>query len=397
VPRAFHLVGLLLLWPLAAIAGEPSAPAEGADVLPLQPVEELKLPLEPAAPPELLPAPQPPAEEPAPPVKPMLRTVKGYYVGYADDSFEAVRRYASALDIVAGQWLAVDRAGQIKEAPDFARNDEVRRIVHAAGRKVYTCVINKDFDRGVLTSILSSAARRSATIDRIIAFVEKKGDDGIDLDFEGVRAGHQAGYTAFVKELSEKLHARGKELSIALDVTWGGAPSPGLDYRVLAQYADSIMPMTYTYGPGRVPHSPISYLEQAAKLGVRSMAPEKFMIGIGVYGRDYNLRTGQRTHPNAQKLQAILANHSPKVTLNEKTLTKTLSYQDASGHAHLMHFDDPETIRAKLTRLAERYQVSAVGFWRLGQEDPAMWDFIQVASGRKRPNETASYSIRSAW
>ena len=45
MPRAFHLVGLLLLWPLAAIAGEPSAPAEGADVLPLQPVEELKLPL----------------------------------------------------------------------------------------------------------------------------------------------------------------------------------------------------------------------------------------------------------------------------------------------------------------------------------------------------------------
>ena len=106
-------------------------------------------------------------------------------MGYADDSFEAVRRYASALDIVAGQWLAVDRAGQIKEAPDFARNDEVRRIVHAAGRKVYTCVINKDFDRGVLTSILSSAARRSATIDRIIAFVEKKGTMGSTSTLRG--------------------------------------------------------------------------------------------------------------------------------------------------------------------------------------------------------------------
>lgn len=386
MPYHWLAIGLLLV-PIAKTAADAPTASGEADVLPLQPADRLELPLEPPTPPGLLQPPQP--ETPAPANR-LLHTVKAYYVGYAEDSFEAVQRYVSALDIVAGQWLAVDAAGQIHESPDFARNDAVRQIVHGAGRKVYTCVINRDFDRAVLTSILNSGERRTAAIDRIVAFVEKKGDDGVDLDFEGIRAGHRDGYTAFVKELSEKLHARGKELSIALDVTWEGSPSPGLDYRALAQYADSLMPMTYTYGPGCVPHSPIHYLEQAAKIGVSQMPPGKFMIGIGVYGRDFNLATNRRTHPNARKLQQILAGRSPQVTLDEKLLTKQIRYQDENGQPHVAYFDDPETIRAKLTRLALRYGVGSVGFWRLGQEDPGLWEFVQVATGRKQPEESAA-------
>ena len=392
MPYTLLAICLMLFAPLLPLQGDELKESPEADLLPLEPVApQAKTAVSPfVMPPMLLPV--PPAETPEAPsaTQPILRTVKAYYVPYADDSFEAVRRYVGAVDIIAGQWLAVDGNGNLKEAPDFQRNDEVRQIVHAAGKKVYSCVINRDFDRAVLSSILSTAARRTAAIDRIVAFVEKKGDDGVDLDFEGVRAGHRHGYHAFVKELAEKLHARGKELSIALDVTWEGAPSPGLDYDLLAQHADSLMPMTYTFGPGRTPHSPIHYLESAARTAMRSMDPSKFMIGIGVYGRDYDLKTGKRTHPNAARLQAILAQYNPRVIFDEETLTKRLAYKDSSGHSHLVHFDDSETIRAKLTRLAEKYGVCSVGFWRMGQEDASLWDVIDIATGRSRPAQTAS-------
>lgn len=315
---------------------------------------------------------------------PSLHTVKAYYVGYAPDSLEAVRRYASAVDIVAGQWLSVNAAGQIAETPDHARNDEVRRIVRCAGGRVYTCVVNAHFDRAVLSAVLHSRERRQAVIRRLVAFVERKGDDGIDLDFEGMRPGHRDGYTAFVKELATELHARGKELSLAVDIFWDGSPSPACDYRILSRYADSIMPMTYTFGPGAVPIAPIDYLERAAAKGIAQMEPSQFMIGMGVYARDCNRHTGRITNLNMAKVRSLAQRYAPQVVFDPDTLTKKFSYQDEKGHRHVVFFDDADTIAAKLARLSRRYQIGAVGFWRMGHEDPVLWDLVRVASLRGR-------------
>ncbi|MBI3946642.1 MAG: hypothetical protein HY321_12035 [Armatimonadetes bacterium] len=406
MPRSLVATVCLLLLSLGGASAadtpppDPGVTADG--VLELRPVETppapVPLPALPAPPATLLPVrPDGGLVQPLPPPRAVLHTVKAYYVGYAPDSFEAVRRYVSAVDIVAGQWLAVSAGGQLTEARDHARNDEVRRIVRQAGRRVYTCVVNAGFDRAVLSAVLNNRERRTAVADRIVAFVERKGDDGVDLDFEGVRPGHQDGYTAFVRELAEKLHARGKELCLAVDASWDGSPSPGYDYRALSQYADSIMPMTYTFGPGSVPIAPIDYLEKAAAKGTTLMEPRKFMIGMGVYGRSCDLRTGRRTTPNSAIIRSLLERYAPEVVFDPETLTKRFRYQDEGGREHIVFFDDPETIGGKLARLADRHQVGAVGFWRMGQEDPSLWELIQVASARRRPTTAGLGARTGAW
>ncbi len=391
MPCALFAIGLMLMAPFVAVKGDQPVGPDQAAVLMLVPAGKSARPTSPLLD-GLLTAPAPAAaqEAEAEAVRPLVKTIKVYYVGYAPESFEALRRYVSKVDIIAGQWLSVNAAGQLTESPSAARNDEVRRIVHGAGKKVYSCVVNSGFSRSVLSGVLNSPARRAAVVNRIIAFVDRNGDDGVDLDFEGIRPGHGAGYTAFVKDLAQKLHARGKELSLAVDATWEGGPSPGFSYKQLSQYADSIMPMTYTYGPGKVPIGPINYLENAAQIASARMDPAKFMIGMGVYGRDYNLRTGRRTHPHGRDIRRILDAYAPPVAMDPDTLTKRMQYRDSNGHQHLVYFDDAETIKAKLTRLANDHQVSMVGFWRMGQEDPALWDTIEVALGRKRPAQTAT-------
>ena len=87
----------------------------------------------------------------------------------------------SAVDIIADQWLAVDGNGKLRRGG--ARFPATTKCAgsRACRRRSTPASINRDFDRAVLSSILSTAARRTAAIDRIVAFVEKKGDDEVDL------------------------------------------------------------------------------------------------------------------------------------------------------------------------------------------------------------------------
>lgn len=384
MPHAFFALGLFLMTPFVAVSSNQSNNAFFANFAPQPAVATMGLTL----PTILAQAADPGAAantntDAAQTARPLLDTVKAYYVGYSDDSFEAVKQYVPAVDIVAGQWLSVDSNGKLTEARDTARNEQVRQLVHNAGKKVYSCVVNEGFSRKVLDSVLLSPTLRTRVIDRIIEFVNAKGEDGVDLDFEGIRASHGDGYSAFAQELGQKLHAQGKELSIAVDATFTGEPGPGIDYKALSKNADSVMPMSYTYGPGRAPIAPISYLANHARGSMKYMDPSKFMIGIGVYARDYNLNTGQRKQPNNAVIAGLLDQYKPEVKLDPETLTKAFKYTDAQGNPHRVYYDDAETLRQKLTRLSTRYGVRSVGFWRMGQEDPQLWNFIADASGKQ--------------
>ena len=94
MPYTLLAICLMLFAPLLPLQGDELKESPEADLLPLEPVApQAKTAVSPfVMPPMLLPV--PPAETPEAPsaTQPILRTVKAYYVPYADDSFEAVRR-----------------------------------------------------------------------------------------------------------------------------------------------------------------------------------------------------------------------------------------------------------------------------------------------------------------
>ena len=88
------------------------------------------------------------------------------------------------------------------------------------------------------------------------------GYDGIDLDYENLRASDRAAFTSFVQHLAGALHAQGKLLTVNVYAktsepgTWDGPQAQ--DWWAIGQAADQVRIMTYEYSWSTSPPGPIA-------------------------------------------------------------------------------------------------------------------------------------------
>ena len=93
------------------------------------------------------------------------------------------------------------------------------------------------------------------------AYVDQFGYDGVNVDFEVVRAEDRNALTSFVAELAARLHARGKVLSQAVSAktvdVMGHPRSTAFDYVELSKHVDAVFVMAWgihwaTSAPGAI-------------------------------------------------------------------------------------------------------------------------------------------------
>jgi len=99
--------------------------------------------------------------------------------------------------------------------------------------------------------LLTSPARQELLTAQILATIEAKGYQGLDVDFEYIPAAQREAYAAFVNTLRERLAPVGLPVIVALaPKTY--AQQPGLlyeahDYALLGAAADFVLLMTYEW------------------------------------------------------------------------------------------------------------------------------------------------------
>src|SRR5665647_1540597 len=135
----------------------------------------------------------------------------------------------------------------------------VASLVAAAresGLNIFATVTNtKDaggtFSRGVAAAILASPELRRRFIDNLVTLVEDKGYDGIDLDWEALKAADRERFSSLVEELAAALHGKLRFLSIAVTPK---TSEPGqwdnqifADWDRIGKAVDEFKIMTYSY------------------------------------------------------------------------------------------------------------------------------------------------------
>lgn len=116
--------------------------------------------------------------------------------------------------------------------------------------RVMLCVYNatpKGWDWGLATSAFQT--HRAAFVDALVRETMRLKLDGVDIDFEGKGEldASKAPFVRFIKELSGRLHARGKELTVdtfaykwhAPNQTWWPALLPHVDAIHVMGYAET--------------------------------------------------------------------------------------------------------------------------------------------------------------
>lgn len=359
------------------------------------------------------------------------RIFVGYYVPYDSTSWLSLEANADHLDYVAAQWTFVDACGNL--------TTQDNRTVHAFARDRGIGVLPSLFtvDGGVNHRVLNDEATATRAIHNLVDYVVDEGYVGLDVDLEGVLAEDRPSLTSFVQRLSAELRARGKLITMAVpakasDVRtgWAGA----YDYAALGPHVDLLTVMTYGYTiassePGST--APYAWVDRVIRYVTSQVPKEKVLVGVPLWGYDWNVTTDANAralrYPDAEALArqygAPIASDPesrsatfryvarpgdpPAPSLRPPKLNHEISERKAPPcpvpttpprptrppmpsptpapeQQHEVWLEDVASFGARLG-LAEQHEAGGIAVWRLGQEDPRVWE--RLAEWRTTPNK----------
>ena len=289
-----------------------------------------------------------------------------------------------AVDELDFDWYHAQADGNVT-----AENENLDLVAAARERdlNIFATVTNsKDasgsFSRSIAAAILASPELRRRLIDNLVTLVEDKGYDGIDLDWEALKAADRDRFSSFVAELAAALHAKRRFLSIAI---FPKTSEPGqwdnqisADWVRLGRAADEVKIMTYSYsgswsGPG--PQAPLAWVNRVLTFAESVVPVRKISMGVPFYGFDWH--NGAVSAVRASTGVALAARYRVAIGRDPGSQEATLRFAD-KGVTHEVFFQDQTAIAAKLAELRARHpKIAGISIWVMSQEAAGFWPLIE--------------------
>lgn len=342
----------------------------------------------------------PPVEFGPPP--PAIGTALFYAVPDAA-STASFRQHADEIAVIAPQSFALDRYGRLKGALP----DDLTQVARAHGVAIMPLVINADFSKWGAIHMLRSLGDRDRAVGELVDAARDLNLAGWQIDFENLPSSERAHFTEFVKEAAGALHRHGKLLSVAVGARTSDDPhadsfrsfSGVYDYYELAQSADFLSVMAYPESdathPGPLASTP--WVEKVIQHVLLQVPPEKVSLGLPTYQTDWmerRVRITLRRRIEGRLKRIVryiyrLFHHSgPAVSADDGDLqwdpVLQSSYRiEGDGHSRRITWvEDERSFQAKL-QLVAKYHLRGFSVWRIGLEDPRIWDVLPELTPRE--------------
>ncbi len=257
--------------------------------------------------------------------------------------------------------------------------------------------ISNQYNRNRVHAILNDPALAATHRQNIVEEVTHFDYDGIDLDYENLAAEDKDLFSAWVADLANDLHARNRLLTITVQPKtfeadgWNG---PGAqDYRALAAASDELRLMTYGWcwrsgcigsdPPG--PIAPVHWMQRVINYAKTQAPAQKLVLGVHLYGYDWHDDSKPLIQPLSladmtgealvwEQAEALRQEHNAILQWWERddrglVQEPWFSYADDT---HYVTFANADSVAAR-AQLAEDNDLRGIILWRLGGEDPALW------------------------
>lgn len=292
------------------------------------------------------------------------------------DGYNVLVENSEKFDSISPFWYAMERNGVVKKT-SHAENSTLINFCKTNGIEILPTFTN-GHTQAVSTAILSNEEMRTLTISNIISKIETFGYDGIQLDFEDMKAAEKDLFSEFVQLLATELHSIDKKLittvhpKISDEGVWAGSQSQ--DWEKLGEYSDYVMIMAYDYHwssseAGEI--APISWIRNILSYAVTQVSNEKILLGINFYG--YNWVGSKAAALDYSDVLKLINTHKlePELTLEKE---QHFTYE-SDGAEHVVYYADRESVEERL-KLLDEYDIGGISIWRLGNEDPEIYETL---------------------
>lgn len=231
-----------------------------------------------------------------------------------------------------------------------------------------------NFNNFLISSVVNNETAKENLLSNLLAMVQAKNFQGVDIDFEYIRPEDRVPFADFVADVRNLLAPYGYHVSVALapktSDTQAGLLYEGKDYRLLGETADSVLLMTYewgyTYGPPMAV-APVNKVRQVVEYAVTRIDPSKIDLGIPNYGYDWTLPfvqgVSRATTVSNQEAVRIAIEADVPIQFDEVAMSPFFQYEK-DGQTHEVWFEDVRSYREKFS-LLPAYGLRGMGYWQI--------------------------------
>lgn len=296
-----------------------------------------------------------------------------FYVSWDENSKISLKKNINKIDVVIPEWFHLNGDMTISSNKQI----EIDTFIQKSGVKEMPLInnyINSDWDGKVVHNMISSKEKRTKFINEMSALVKSGGYYGINIDFENISSNDKSAYTEFMKELCSSFHNSGYFVSVDLPPE----SSETFDYEAISGYSDYLIIMLYdehysTGTPGAVASR--KWFNNQLESVISEISKKKMIAGLANYGYDWIVHSDEPAEEITYSAALdISKKKNIKIIRDSDKLNPHFTYKDGED-THSVWFMDSATLYNELEYSINK-GIHNVALWRLGAEDPAIWNFL---------------------
>jgi len=221
-------------------------------------------------------------------------------------------------------------------------------------------------------TLLPGSPERKALVADLLAAT--KDYDGLQIDFENVPQKDGDVFRSFLRDLRAGLG--NKMFTVALPARTKKLNNDVYDYEKILPLVDRILVMAYdehwsTSAPG--PIASMGWCRKVADYSLKVIGVEKLIMGLPFYGRGWG---------NINPSQAYVYTGIERI-IKENNVTEIRRENGIPAFNYevpvsvKVYYEDEYSLSVRM-EMYRSMGITAIGFWRLGQETPAVWNLVQL-------------------
>jgi spore germination protein YaaH len=294
----------------------------------------------------------------------------GFYAPWDPASLASMKQHGQDLKAVVPAWISVTGPEhKVTVAPDPAGHAAVAAL---KGRgELWLMVQNAlggTWDGAGAAALLHDKAAASTLLNRLEAEGGREKANGLVIDLEDLPPGAQGDLQAFLAAARERCRRHGWTLAVT-------APPANPDWNLAAvgRAADRVILMAYdehwqTGQPG--PIASDGWFASVVKRAAAQIPAGGTIVAVAAYAYDWPAG-GTATVLSIPQAEALAAQHGVRPERDPASGAEHFAY-NVAGVAHAVWMSDAAAVRGQIST-ANSAGAQAVALWRLGTEDPAVW------------------------
>jgi len=307
--------------------------------------------------------------------------VAGFYVNWDDNSRVSLDTNKNNIDWIVAEWGLVRNRGkdslplliQVKDSVFYYQKQAKTPMPGIF--LMLTNATGDGFDAGAVSTLIGRPSYRRRAIKMIVDTVSALDLAGVTIDFEELPSSMHPLLLSFLHQLKSALAKLPKDKLLTQAVP-GDDPSWPLE--AYAKVDDKIFLMDYDeHDPSDDP-GPIAsqhWFENNLERTLRRIPARKIIVGIGQYGYQWSDTSESATELTFQDVMQLARDNNLQPSMDRDALNPTFSWDDKDSVTSIVWYLDAPTAWNEI-RYALGRGVAGVGIWRLGAEDPSLWNVL---------------------